>query len=77
MARNSKSREFYEKIVDMLNEKASKISLDAEVDIEKSILEDFLQFAEQKLKVSFLYFAWINISQEILLLRVLSIANQN
>ena len=52
MARNSESREFYQKIVDVLKEEASKLALDAEVAIEKTILEAFLKFAEQKLKVN-------------------------
>lgn len=52
-ARNSDSRELYEKIVNVLTEQASKITLNAEIENEKKILETFLQFAQQKLKVGF------------------------
>jgi len=50
MARNSENREFYEKIVNLLKEQVSKITLDGEIAAEKTILEAFIQFAEQKFK---------------------------
>ena len=50
-ARIATDGKLFEKIVDVLKEKASKIALDSEDEEEKSILEAFLQFAEQKLKV--------------------------
>jgi len=55
VARNSESRKFYENIVDVLKERASKITLDAEVAIEKNILEAFIHFSEQKFKKSCCY----------------------
>ena len=51
-ARTATDGKLFEKIVDVLKEQASKITLDSENDEEKSILEAFLQFAEQKLKVA-------------------------